>query len=241
MTKLKYEQIADNLRERISAGEFSSGDRLPSSRELCEQWNVSRATAIKAMEQLRTDGVVEARQGSGFTVIETPLARPAGNRQAGTARVSGRPYRRLGVPGMRKPPSQVAEALALPDGEQALHRARLVLADDGEPYSYVTAWFPPDVAEACPRLHQDGPLTEGTTRYVERVTHRAPAHGVDTTTVRLGTDDEAHHLGVDHLSVVAVVVHTAYDASGAPLVCEVGVTPGPLWERVDSYSMGGSN
>lgn len=46
MTKLKYEQIADNLRERISAGEFGPGDRLPSSRDLCEQWDVSRATAM---------------------------------------------------------------------------------------------------------------------------------------------------------------------------------------------------
>jgi DNA-binding GntR family transcriptional regulator len=238
MTKLKYEQIADNLRERISAGEFAPRDRLPSSRELCEQWDVSRATAIKAMEVLRADGVVEARQGSGFTVIENPLARPAGNRHAGTARVSGRPYRRLDVPTMRKPPALVAEALSLPEGDQALHRARLVMADDGGPFSYVTAWFPPDIAEACPRLHHAGPLAEGTTRYVERMTNRAPSRGVDATTIRLATDDEAHHFGTAGSTPVAVVVHTAYDASGAALVCEVGVTPGPLWERIDTYPMG---
>ncbi|GDY60572.1 hypothetical protein SVIO_111950 [Streptomyces violaceusniger] len=33
---------------------------------------VSRATVVKAMDVLRNDGLVEARQGAGFTVVETP-------------------------------------------------------------------------------------------------------------------------------------------------------------------------
>lgn len=238
MVMLKYEQIADNLRARITAGEFEPGDRLPSSRDLCQQWNVSRATAIKAMEVLRLDGVVDARQGSGFVVTEIPLARPAGSRHAGTSRITGRPFRRLGTPLMRTPPAHVADSLSLADDAQALHRARLVLAEDGTPLSYVTAWFPPDIAEACPRLHHVSPLAEGTTRYVERTAGRAPVRGTDTTTARLATDEESSHLGVNQRTVVAVVLHTAYDAADTPLVCEVGVTPGALWARVDSYPMG---
>src|SRR6476620_8111858 len=113
MPKLKYELIADDLRERITTGEFEPGSRLPSSRDLCEQWNVSRATAIKAMDVLRADGVVEAHQGSGFTVTKTPLARPAGHRHAGASRNAGRPFQRLGTPVMQTPPAHVAEALNL--------------------------------------------------------------------------------------------------------------------------------
>src|SRR5262249_1515073 len=151
--KLKYEEIADFLRQQIADGVYGPGDLIPSSRDLCEQWSVSRATAIKAVDTLRADGLVAARQGSGVAVTETPLARPAGGRAAGTTRVTGgAPYRRLGTPTRQLPPGRVAEALGLPDGVPALRRDRLVLTDDGSPGSFVSAWFPPDIADACPRL-----------------------------------------------------------------------------------------
>ncbi|MEU8569553.1 GntR family transcriptional regulator [Streptomyces pathocidini] len=239
MPQLKYEQIADSLRKRITDGEFGPGSLLPSSRDLCEQWDVSRATAIKAMETLRTDGLVIPHQGRGFTVVETPLARPAGGRASGTTRVQGgSPFQRLGTPEMKAPPAHIVGALGLSDSQRALNRARLVLSDDGGPHSYVIAWFPPSVAEACPRLHQNGPIAEGTTHYVSRTTGRSPAHGTDTTTVRLASKAEAELLQVKRPTAVSVVLHTAYDDAGSPLVCEEGITPSGLWERVDNYPMG---
>lgn len=239
MPLLKYEQIADSLRRRIADGEFGPGSLLPSSRDLCEQWGVSRATAIKAMETLRADGLVAPHQGRGFSVVETPVARPAGGRGTGTSRIQGgMPFKRLGVPEMLVPPSHIAEALGLASGVRALHRARLTLLDDSRPHSHTTAWFPPDIAEACPRLHQSGPIAEGTTHYVRRATGRAPVRGLDVTSVRLVTSAEAQHLRVKRPCAVAVVLHTAYDAQDRPLVCEEGVTPEGVWERTDNYSMG---
>ncbi|MFC0600314.1 GntR family transcriptional regulator [Streptomyces palmae] len=239
MPQLKYEVIAEDLRRRIADGEFDPGEMLPSSRDLCEQWGVSRATTIKAMDILRADGLVIPHQGRGFTVVETPVARPAGGRRAGTSRTAGgRPFRRLGQPEMLTPPSHVAEALNLPPGAAALHRARLVLTDAGGPMTYVTAWFPPDIVDQCPRLSHSGPIAEGTTHYVRRQTGREPARGTDVTRVRLATKAEAEHLGVKQPVAVAVDLHTAYDKEGRPLVCEEGVTPSGLWERVDDYPMG---
>ena len=87
MAVLKYEEIAESLRARIAAGEFAPGETIPSGRDLAEQWDVSRATAIKAVDVLRNDGVVVAKQGTGFVVTETPVARPAGARRAGSARI----------------------------------------------------------------------------------------------------------------------------------------------------------
>ncbi|RLV08461.1 transcriptional regulator [Streptomyces griseocarneus] len=238
MPMLKYEQIADSLRRRITEGEFSPGDLLPSGRDLCEQWGVSRATVNKALDVLRADGVVVSRQGLGFRVTDVPLARPAGGRRANTTRVTGgRPFRRLGTPTQEMPPSHVREALALQPGEPALRRDRFVLLDDGAPLSLVTAWFPSDVADRCPRLAQDGPITEGTTNYVARETGRRPLRGTDITTVRLATAEEAAHFEREEPFAVAVDLHIAYDDAGRALVCEEGVTPGDLWEREDNYSM----
>ncbi|WP_405811212.1 GntR family transcriptional regulator [Streptomyces sp. NBC_01520] len=238
MALLKYEEIAESLRSRIAAGEFEPGATLPSGRDLAEQWSVSRASVVKAMDVLRNDGVVEARQGTGFIVAETPVARPAGSRRAGTARVAGgMPFLRVGVPDWAAPPERVAAALELESGVEVLRRVRVLQLPDGAPHSYVTAWFPPDVTDVSPRLAQTAPIAEGTTRYVRRQTGRYPVEGEDVTTVRLATDEERQHLALEGVQAVAVVRHTAYDQKRRPLVCEEGVTPGALFEQVDTYAM----
>ncbi|MFG3038561.1 GntR family transcriptional regulator [Streptomyces sp. NPDC048330] len=238
MALLKYEEIAESLRTRIAAGEFPPGTAIPSGRDLAEQWSVSRATAIKAVDVLRGDGIVEARQGTGFIVVETPVGRPAGSRHAGSARVSGgMPFQRIGNPEWIIPPVHVAAALGMEAGEEALARVRLMHFPDGTPHSYVTAWFPPSVARIAPRLAQTAPIAEGTTRYVGRQTGRFPAEGTDRTTVRLASRIEAGHLRLDGPTAVAVVLHVASDAEGGALVCEEGVTPEGIYERVDSYPM----
>lgn len=238
MPLLKYEQIAESLRVRIADGEFGPGELLPSGRDLSEQWKVSRATVVKAMDVLRGDGLVIARQGAGFTVAETPVARPAGAPRAGSTRVAGGAgYRRIGIPDLAIPPQRVVEALGLEPEEEALRRVRLVLLDDGSPHSLVIAWFPPSVADVCPRLFRAGAMAEGTTHYVRRVTGRSPVEGADIRTVRLADEYEADQLGVERPTAVAVVLHTAYDQDHRALVCEEGVTPSSLYEEVDNYSL----
>ncbi|MFJ6831417.1 GntR family transcriptional regulator [Streptomyces sp. NPDC091209] len=238
MAVLKYEEIAESLRARIAAGEFAPGATIPSGRDLAEQWDVSRATAIKAVDVLRNDGVVVAKQGTGFVVTETPVARPAGARRAGSARIlGGMPFLRVGTPDWAEPPARVAVALGISPGVLALRRIRVLQLPDGTPNSCVEAWFPPEIAEAAPRLADTAPIAEGTTRYVRRQTGRFPAEGVDITTVRLATDTEAERLNVATATPVAVLLHTAHDEEGRPLVCEEGVTPSSLFEQVDTYVM----
>ncbi|MFF0198004.1 GntR family transcriptional regulator [Streptomyces anulatus] len=238
MAVLKYEEIAEFLRARIAAGEITPGATIPSGRELAEQWDVSRATAIKAVDVLRNDGVVVAKQGTGFVVTETPVARPAGARRAGSARIlGGMPFLRVGEPDWAEPPARVAAALGLDPGKQALRRIRVLQLPDGTPNSCVEAWFPPEIAEASPRLADASPIAEGTTRYVRRQTGRGPSEGVDITTVRRVSEAEANLLKVPLDTAVAVLLHTAYDGQGRPLVCEEGVTPASLFEQVDTYAM----
>lgn len=59
-----YVQLANILRERIAAGEWSHGP-LPSVRTLSETYDVGRDTAVRAIRQLEADGVVftVARRG----------------------------------------------------------------------------------------------------------------------------------------------------------------------------------
>jgi DNA-binding transcriptional regulator YhcF (GntR family) len=68
-------RIATELRRRITAGELSPGDRVPSTRQIVTDWGVAMATASKALAILRQDGLVEALPGFG-TVVAGKRAAP---------------------------------------------------------------------------------------------------------------------------------------------------------------------
>ncbi|MEG9738642.1 GntR family transcriptional regulator [Enterobacter roggenkampii] len=68
--KPMYRQIADALREKISAGELKPGDALPTESSLQEAFNVSRVTVRQALQLLTEEQIVESIQGSGTYVKE---------------------------------------------------------------------------------------------------------------------------------------------------------------------------
>ena len=65
-----YRQIADQLRQLISKGEYAVGARLPAERELAAQLGVSRPSVREALIALEVEGWVEVRTGSGVYVQE---------------------------------------------------------------------------------------------------------------------------------------------------------------------------
>lgn len=67
-----YQQIKDRLQARIRSGEFVAGSQLPSEKELCEKYKVSRITVRKSLELLETEGTVKSVQGKGSFVIRIP-------------------------------------------------------------------------------------------------------------------------------------------------------------------------
>lgn len=71
-----YAQLADLLAQRISSGELSVGDRLPTEHTLAQEHGLSRATVIKALGTLESRGVVIKRQGKGTFVTAPPMDRP---------------------------------------------------------------------------------------------------------------------------------------------------------------------
>jgi DNA-binding GntR family transcriptional regulator len=60
-----YQRIADSLRQRLLAGQWEAGQRLPAERQLCEQFGASQITVRRALQILEQENLVERRQGSG--------------------------------------------------------------------------------------------------------------------------------------------------------------------------------
>src|SRR5688572_28253481 len=69
------DQAIAKIKELISSGEFTAGDRLPTERELTRQFGVSRSSLREAVRALALIGVLKSRVGDGtyVTTLEPEL------------------------------------------------------------------------------------------------------------------------------------------------------------------------
>jgi len=65
-----YRWIYEELRAAILEGRLQPGSRLPATRDLAETYRVSRPTIVTAFEQLKSEGYVDGRVGSGTYVSQ---------------------------------------------------------------------------------------------------------------------------------------------------------------------------
>lgn len=65
-----YKKIYDDLLEAIEKGIYPPGSKLPSEKELMEQYNVSRITSKKALEMLADRNIIVRMPGKGSFVLE---------------------------------------------------------------------------------------------------------------------------------------------------------------------------
>jgi GntR family transcriptional regulator/MocR family aminotransferase len=110
-----YRWLYDQLRTAILNGRLQPGARLPATRDLAAAYKLSRATIVSAFEQLRSEGYVEGRPGSGTyvsKVLPEQLLQVAGARQERRL-----PHRRISLSAyakrlqpFRSPPAQPVRA-----------------------------------------------------------------------------------------------------------------------------------
>ncbi len=67
-----YEQLYGLIRKSIREGKFSFGQKLPGTRTLAAELNISRHTVAAAFQQLLLEGYINGKPGSGSYVSEIP-------------------------------------------------------------------------------------------------------------------------------------------------------------------------
>jgi GntR family transcriptional regulator len=147
---MRYRAIADELRRRIDTGEMRAGGLLPSESELSRSYGVSRVTVRKALELLRDEKLIDARQGFGWFVATDPLPQTLG--RLGTIEEQ---LEELGVSSERRvigfrfvaSPPRVRRLLGVPS---VLEVRRVNLAD-GQPFARVTVWCPEELGARLSR------------------------------------------------------------------------------------------
>ncbi|HYG58971.1 MAG TPA: PLP-dependent aminotransferase family protein [Symbiobacteriaceae bacterium] len=67
-----YQQLRDQIRQRIFSGSLPAGTRLPPERSLANTLGVNRTTVVNAYRELAAEGLVEGRVGHGTVVLAPP-------------------------------------------------------------------------------------------------------------------------------------------------------------------------
>jgi DNA-binding GntR family transcriptional regulator len=65
-----FQRIVLDVRKKITAGQITVGEKLPSTRELADEYGVAAGTVQRALSELRTAGVIYSHQGRGSYVAD---------------------------------------------------------------------------------------------------------------------------------------------------------------------------
>ncbi|WP_088632104.1 GntR family transcriptional regulator [Phaeobacter sp. 22II1-1F12B] len=143
-----YHQITLILRQRIEAGFYGAGGRIPSELELASEFNVSRITVSRAINDLAQAGLVERRRGAGTRVIGSALNRPVvagiGGLLQSLNDMGSRTQVKVLEYGFVSPAPDVQAALDIPADTQ-VQRAVRVRSFKDEPFSYLTSFLPEEI------------------------------------------------------------------------------------------------
>lgn len=140
-----YRQISGLLRDAIRAGAFAAGDLLPSEKDLCARFGVSRPVVRQALDELARAGYAYTVKGKGTFVAEEKLPSHLGQVVAGperdTVRFRDRLSTRTITQDLVDAPVMIARDLSIGVGEPTLHLRRLRTLD-GEPLCVIESYIP---------------------------------------------------------------------------------------------------
>jgi GntR family transcriptional regulator len=148
---IRYHDIAANVRDRIQSGAIAQGGILPSESALSAEFGVSRVTIRRALEILREEGTVNARQGLGWFATGATMSQSLGvlgtieEQMTANGMVS---ERHVVEYAFEKATNAIAKTL---DSDQVLRVKRINTAN-GEPFAVVTVWCPAELGKRLSRL-----------------------------------------------------------------------------------------
>jgi DNA-binding GntR family transcriptional regulator len=213
-----YLQVVQAIRERIVSGELRDGEAVPSVRQIAADWNISQATALKALSALKAEGLVESVQGVGTLVRTASMHRSPADRFARMTRLgtiySPGEHARIIAAEIVPAPERVADAFGVDEGTPVVRRHRVTYSANEEAVSASTSWFTADLAEAVPSLLVAERIKAGTPRAIEEATGRGWQTGEDRPSARAASAEEAAELGIAEGSPVLVVRTFLRDQNG---------------------------
>ncbi|HEY7144442.1 MAG TPA: GntR family transcriptional regulator [Streptosporangiaceae bacterium] len=170
-----YLRVLEDLRGRILDGVLAPGARVPSRNAIIARYGVGETAAKHALQVLATEGLIEARAGSGSYVREVPAS---GYLDHDRLHFPGSPFglsEPAGRPGAAAPPpvrlawehqsellpapGHIARRLGLDPAGDKVMATRYLLSADGEPVQLAVSYEPARLTAQTPVAEpEQGPL-----------------------------------------------------------------------------------
>ena len=213
-----YQQVAEDLKNRIEQGEFCSGQSIPSEAKLCEQYEVSRITIRNAIAELVEQEILVKYQGKGV-FVRTPKISSSLTTFKGFIFCQEnhiKTYTKILENKVVSANAVMAKKLELKDGEKLVYLKRLRHVNDRPvmiehvylPYSKYGFLSKIDM-ENCSLYEK---ITEKTGLQIEDNCYTSIMLETNIT-----TEEEIVLMGLSELDAVFVLTETVYLNTGNPL------------------------
>ena len=214
-----HAQVQTTIRDMIKRGEYVPGDRIPSERELADEFGISRMTIRRALDDLVRQEVLERRSTSGTFVRETHVVRHVGvgstlgltqlleqeGAQAGSRLLSF---------AVEPAGRQIAAQLGVRRDERVVRLRRLRLANH-EPFCVETSYLP---LARVPALAADDLAGQASLYALLRARYGIAIGSSDEVlSVTLTTEDEADALGLVAGDPALLLRATTFDVEQQPI------------------------
>ncbi|WP_368791228.1 GntR family transcriptional regulator [Companilactobacillus farciminis] len=142
-----YIQIHNEIRKEIESGKWAVGERIPSERQLSQDFDVSRMTLRQAIQTLVDEGILQRQVGSGTYVASSKVQEKMSGTTSFTEITEGqgkRPSSKTVSYHVADPSISELEKLKLKDGDQVLRMERIRYADQ-QPICFEVATIPIEI------------------------------------------------------------------------------------------------
>jgi GntR family transcriptional regulator len=224
-----YYQVKESLLEKIKSNQFKVGDLIPSESELQEEYNVSRITIRRAIQELVQEGHLYTRQGRGTFVSRPKVSQELNliTSWAETMAAMGmRPETKRIEYFVEPAPVNIARLLNIPIGDKVYRIERLRYAD-GEPTCIMTNYLSPAVV---PGFLAKGLKSESLYETLEKHYSIVLSRAEETVEAKAAKASEAELLNIKRGAPLLCATRVTYDITDRPVEVVISIT------RADRYS-----
>ena len=211
-----YHQLKEILKEKIESRDWGQGEKLPSENELITQYNISRNTVKKALDDLVQDGLLNRIQGKGTFVSKPKLEQSLTGFYSFSKvmRAQGLQPKDIILSIEKKAAKlSIARQLQIPEGESVIELKRLRCAND-EPIILETSYIPCDlVKELSKQDLEDTSLYD----YMEQNFNIYVTSAKEIFEPVLIRDYESHYLEVEEGFPALLLDRIAYNSDKRPV------------------------
>ena len=226
-----YMQLKTILASQINRGELRPHEKLPSERELCRNFGISRMTVRHALNAMTQGGLVYTQPGKGIFVADPRLSLNVRVSLAGfsedVVRSGATPSSILLEACLCRATPELATALHVTEGEELVRIARLRMVDK-VPLAVQTAYLPHHL---CPDILRYDLATQSLIRILGKEYGLRLARAEEAVRAILANPEERELLGLSDPAPVLSAERTTYLDTGEVIEFSQGTFCGD-WYRL---------